>query len=78
MPKPVKGVNYMATESFRTPAIKGHVRGVLVVRGETILPGSDVLVKKYPQFFEPVDDVVERATAGPGEKRAVSIPDDDG
>lgn len=77
MPKPVKGTNYMARESFRTAATKGAARGVLVVRGETILPGDHPLVKKYSDFFEPVDAVVERATSAPGEKRAVAIPDDD-
>lgn len=39
-----------------------------VISPETIMRDSDPTVKKYPDRFEPAE-VVEDATANPGEKR---------
>ena len=54
-----------ATTSFAT-SIDG--RRVRVQKGQRF-PASDPVVKRAPDLFEPWGDVVEQATATPGEKR---------
>lgn len=59
----------VATESFSC-----DMDGVPVTvnAGHTRVRGNDPLVKRYPQWFKPVDANydVEQTTAAPGEKRA--------
>jgi len=52
-------------------------RPAIVVAAGDIYASDDPLVKRYPEKFEPVDGKVERATANPGEVRAVSVPKSD-
>lgn len=35
-------------------------------------PSDHRLVKKYPQLFRSDEDIIESASAGPGEKRSIS------
>ena len=61
------GAIYQARVSF-------SAGGRIVRAGETIREGHPLL-RAYPQMFEPlrvVYDVVEKATAAPGEKRTTT------
>ena len=44
--------------------------GRTVVKAGTVVGDKSPMVKGREQLFEDVDEVVERATAAPGEKRA--------
>lgn len=46
-----------------------------------LVDSRNPIVNTHPQYLEPIDDVVERTTSAPGEKRHVPIPtkeDNDG
>lgn len=73
--------SYMrAHTGFAIPAPRGQSRGRVVKAGE-ILDADDPVVKGREALFDPLADVVEQATASPGEKRVlptrgVLTPDD--
>ncbi len=52
----------MANRTFVVPPRR------VIKRGDR-LKSNDPAVKGRKEFFDPVDDVVEQATAAPGEKR---------
>ncbi len=61
-----------------TAAVKGG--RPRVVKGGQLVAADDPVVKGREHLFAPVEDVVEQATAAPGELRAVKPrqqPDDD-
>ena len=55
-----------ATQGF---AVAGKNRHRVINRGD-VFDRSDPVVKGREHLFEDVDEVIERATAGPGERRS--------
>ena len=52
---------------FAAPRKDGRMR---VVKGGEMVPADDPIVKGREHLFDPLEEVVEQATAAPGELRA--------
>jgi hypothetical protein len=63
---------YRIRETFMVPDPDTGMPRILQV-GE-YLPASDYLIKTHRHLLEPISEVVEQATANPGEKRVVDYP----
>ena len=74
MPKPKKTDLYEAVQSFRIAGDKKNPRGRFISKGHKTF-GDDPLVKSHAKFFTLATDLVETATAAPGETRNVTIPE---
>jgi hypothetical protein len=61
-----------ARESFAIPDGTGGMRTIAV--GE-LLRGNDPLLKTHSHLFESASTGVEQATAAPGERRSVTLPE---
>jgi hypothetical protein len=63
---------YRIRESFMVP--DGDTGMPRVLQAGDFLPASDPLAKTHRHLLEPLSEVVEQATAAPGEKRDVDYP----
>jgi hypothetical protein len=66
----IKSEYVMAKRGFLVPKVGARRRQYVVKPGE-VFSASDPIVKKRRSLFAAVEDVVEQATAAPGELRAL-------
>lgn len=68
---PPQQLVYRVKEAFAVPDGDGVLRTYTAGK---LISGSDSLAKTHRALLEPVADAVEKATAAPGERRALRLP----
>ncbi|HEX9991346.1 MAG TPA: hypothetical protein VGB14_00320 [Acidimicrobiales bacterium] len=67
-----KPAAYRVRESFAVP----HEGFPRVYPAGRLISADDPLVATHAHLLQPVDEVMEQATSGPGERRNIPLPPD--